>query len=125
VTPAPALPRLLEPGETVTLQVTFDPSDPGEALTSIRIVSNDYGQPIVVVPVQGTGLGPILELAPAAVDFGEQLVGTTSLMTITLANVSPANVPLVLDLQLADSGGRAFAIASVPASPLAPEATTS
>jgi len=80
----------VDPGNTCTILVVFWPTAVG-ARSGTLTVTDDAGnvagttQP---VPLTGTGVAPAATVSPASVDFGNQLVGTTSVpQTVTLTNV--------------------------------------
>ncbi|MBZ5513496.1 MAG: choice-of-anchor D domain-containing protein [Acidobacteriia bacterium] len=89
----------LAPNTTCTIEVTFTPSALGSFSGSLTISDNAYLSPHVVA-LSGTGIAPpvgvVVTLAPTALTFGSQLVGTTSaaktvqygLLTGTVLNVA-------------------------------------
>jgi hypothetical protein len=71
---------------TCTIAVVFTPSVPGTSLGAVAITDNAPGSPHVV-SLTGNGLGPAAALSSLALDFGNQLVGTSSArQTVTLSN---------------------------------------
>jgi hypothetical protein len=75
-----------------TITVAFDPTAPGTSVGAITIADNAPGSPHVA-RLTGNGLGPAVALSSNALDFGHQLVGTSSThQTIRLSNTG--NRPL-------------------------------
>jgi hypothetical protein len=67
----------LAPGETCRVRVVFKPRLMGERSAELAVGSDTHGDPPAIGLV-GTGSGPDLEITPAGLDFGTQLVGTSS-----------------------------------------------
>ena len=75
---------ILEPGESVTGEVTFSPTSGGAKSASIRLASNDPGQPTTVVQLSGTGEAfPEIAVDPASIDFGNVTVGESATESVT------------------------------------------
>ena len=71
----PSFPLSLGGGQSVTLKVTFAPSNAG--LTGGNVFVSG---PALNLPLQGTGTaskGPVLSISPASLNFGKVLVGQT------------------------------------------------
>jgi hypothetical protein len=87
----------LDPGASCTIKVAFGPTTVGAKSANLQIPSDDptgAGQ----VPLSGTGVSTALEIDTGGLDFGAQLVGTTSsTRKVTIANGSTATVSLRLD----------------------------
>jgi hypothetical protein len=85
-------------GATCTVQVTFTPSVAGPRASSLSVFSDVVGSP-ALVPLSGVGIGnpePTLVVSPAALNFPDTAVGSTSpSQVLTLTNDGSA--PLVLD----------------------------
>jgi predicted outer membrane repeat protein len=83
---------ILEPGGTCEIEVTFDPQAPG-AQSSFVAAETSAGNPVATVSGQATDF--TFSASPAAVDFGEQLLGTTSAEeTIVVSNLGDAPMTL-------------------------------
>jgi len=88
----PATPFALNPGQSVTVKVTFNPQAAGLASGSVFIAG-----PILNVPFSGTGtLSGQLAINPAPVNFGNVPVGSTKMQPITVA-ASGASVTVSSD----------------------------
>jgi hypothetical protein len=101
-------PFTLQPGNTRTLQVLFDPLAAGTRTANLVIIHNAPGGTLTV-PLVGVGTNsapiPALSVSPARLDFGSQPVGTTGTpQTLTLRNTGNANL---LIFGLAPTGANA------------------
>jgi len=76
----------LAPSASCTISVTFTPNTEGNITGTLTISDNSDLTP-QIVNLQGTGTGPVLVLSATSLDFGTQVVGTTSAaQTVTLSN---------------------------------------
>lgn len=66
----------LAPGASCTFGVRFTPATTGARSASVQIPSTAPGSP-ASVPLSGTGVAPVLVLAPNPLAFGSQQVNTT------------------------------------------------
>ena len=82
----------IAPGGSCTITSTFVPTVLGDLASQVQIVSNAPGGN-TLVDVSGTAAGPILDVAPATVDFGSQVVGTNTPATLITAT-NNGNAPL-------------------------------
>ena len=90
-------PALLNPGQTVTLQVSFDPTVAGAASGTITISSNSTTGGTSMVSLSGTGTqaaNPALTLSTTNLSFGSDPVGTLVSLPVTLTSsgTSPVTV---------------------------------
>ncbi|BDG09626.1 choice-of-anchor D domain-containing protein [Anaeromyxobacter paludicola] len=86
-------PASLAVGASCTISVTFTPTTSGARSGALTVASSDPVNPTVSASLAGTGTA--LALAPAAVAFGNQLVGTTSAgHTVTLLNTGTTALAL-------------------------------
>jgi len=80
----------LAAGAKCTANVTFTPTVPGTSDGSLTVTDGAVGSPQVVA-LSGTGSGPTVSLSPGSLDFGDQIVGTSSAgQTVTLTNTGNA-----------------------------------
>ena len=105
----------VEPLEAGVVNLTFTPSTAGTFADTLLVRSNDPAQPVLEVPLQGTGLAPVL--GAEAVDFGSTWVGCSLQQTATLGNVGNEELVITavaltaeaeifsLDLLLEESNG--------------------
>jgi hypothetical protein len=85
-------PVTLNPGQTATLQVSFDPTVAGAASGTITISSTASGGSTSTVALSGTGTAPQLTLSASSVSFGNDPVGTTVSQSVTLTSSGTAAV---------------------------------
>jgi hypothetical protein len=94
-----ALPLTLTAGQSTTFSVQFAPTATGGVTGSVAITS-DGANPILNIPVSGTGVTPgTLSANPTSLSFGSVQVGNTASLSETLTNtggtavtISQANV---------------------------------
>lgn len=80
-----SLPATLGVGQNLTVGVTFTPISAGAASGSLTVSSNG-SNPTLNVGLSGTGSSPgTLTITPAAVNFGNVVVGTNQAQTATLS----------------------------------------
>lgn len=81
-------PAILPPGESQTFTVELQPAVVGPIEARARIHSNDPGQPVVDLPMEGRGedLGPCEFRVPRRLSFGAAQVGRTLRRAIEVAN---------------------------------------
>jgi hypothetical protein len=97
-------PLRVAPQQSSEVVVTFQPLDGGSLPGQVMFQSNDQDTPSLSVELRGIGVGPALQVAPAApLAFGNQEVSTTSpAQTLTLTNTGVA--PIVLEPLQAPEG---------------------
>src|SRR5438270_54170 len=82
----PTSPATLAAGANCTINVTFTPTTSGARTGTLSVADDADGSP-QTFPLSGNGTAPAVGLAPMSLDFGNQLLATTSApMTITLTN---------------------------------------
>ena len=75
--------------------VQLAPAAPGTRTGMLQVPTNDVDESVVSVTLAGTGLGPEVRTAPAAVDFGSLPVGVPStLQFVTVTNDGPGILAL-------------------------------
>jgi FtsP/CotA-like multicopper oxidase with cupredoxin domain len=90
----------LAAGATCSVTVAFAPSAQGEETATLTLSASDGVNPTapVTIALQGSNLVPALALAPAALAFADQLVGTTGAtqqLTVRNAGGAPVRVTAV------------------------------
>ncbi|MBI1741743.1 choice-of-anchor D domain-containing protein [Candidatus Acetothermia bacterium] len=87
----PTLPFKLAPGETLDVQVEFNPDDDGAVTGTIHIDSNDIQHAQLDIQLKGTGKavveGPSIRVTPKELDFGNVPSGQRKQLTLTIRNV--------------------------------------
>jgi hypothetical protein len=115
--PLAQLPLTIEPGSAVAVTVVFLPSMAGDALGVLKITSDDADAPFADIILTGAGIVPDIAVEPVSIDFGQWLIGTSSVSTALIANHGDAE--LIIDsLNWLDGGSADFALAALPALPL-------
>jgi hypothetical protein len=80
------LPVTLSPGQSVTANVSFNPSGDGWTSSQITIVSNATN-PSLLVATEGTGVqSQSVTVSPSSVSFGQVVVGKMSSSTVVVTN---------------------------------------
>jgi hypothetical protein len=73
-------------GESCTIKVAFKPSAKGVRTGTVTITDDAADSPQTIAL---TGTGTVVQVSPLALDFGDQIVGTTSgPQTATITNIS-------------------------------------
>ncbi|MFT4628043.1 MAG: hypothetical protein ACI8PZ_006737 [Myxococcota bacterium] len=100
----------LEPGESVSVEVSFSPTTPGSLEGQLTVSSDDVERPEVPVELYGTAVGPRLQVDPLEHDFGPIPVPCSASIPVTLTNVG--NADLRLDEVVLDGSG--FVVSGTP-----------
>lgn len=111
-----AVPFTLTAGTSCTLSYNYSPAVTGPAMQMFAVTSNAPGSPDSFA-LQGNGIQPAIGIVPNLVDFGDQLITTTSsVMTTTLTNTGTAD----LNVMSITAAATPFAVAggSCAAAPL-------
>ena len=90
-------PVTLNPTQSVTLNVQFDPTTAGAATGQLTIQSNSSTNSTAVVNLSGTGTAvssPQLTVGPASLAFGNVTVNTASTLPVTLTSTGTAPVTI-------------------------------
>jgi hypothetical protein len=91
-----AFPVTLNPNQSVTLQVKFNPTTAGAATGQLTINSNSSAGSTVVVQLSGTGTAaattPQLLFSSSTLSFGNVPVGSTATLSLTLTSSGTAPV---------------------------------
>ena len=86
----------LEPWETTTLAVTYNPNTYEANYDEVIIISNDPDERRVVIPLDGAGDAPVIQVTPKEHDFGSVYLGCNNDQVIEISNIG--NV----DLEVSD-----------------------
>lgn len=100
-----AIPVLLAPSSSCTLELSFDPDVLGAASSSFDLLSNSASSPDTV-SVTGLGVQAVLSLGAASVAFPDTVVGQTVTETLQLENTGNIDVSVSLN----DDPGAPFAV---------------
>src|SRR5207237_2432697 len=86
----PTSPATLAAGANCSINVTFTPTASSARAGTLSVAANAGGRPQTVA-LSGNGTAPAVGLAPMSLDFGNQLLATTSApMTVTFTNTGTA-----------------------------------
>ena len=79
-------------GQSCTINVTFTPSQEGTVNGTLTVTDNANNSP-QTASLTGVGLEPLAQLLPTSINFGDELVNTTSpTQTVTLTNIGNATM---------------------------------
>jgi Abnormal spindle-like microcephaly-assoc'd, ASPM-SPD-2-Hydin len=116
---AGSFPVTLNPTETATLQVQFDPTSPGTASGQISISSNSASSSTTVVTLAGTGAtgsnpqtSPLLAVSGTSLSFGDVTVNTATTQSLTL--MSTGTAPVIVSSAAITGTGFAIVGGSLP-----------
>jgi hypothetical protein len=108
------LPLTLNPGQTTTLQLTFDPTVAG-AVTGSLVINSNAISGAVLIALSGTGTvppSPQLTVSPISMTFGNVTVNTISSAQVTLS--STGTVPVTVSAATLSGAGFAASGATFP-----------
>src|SRR2546422_1052987 len=88
-----SFPLILPPGQSSTFSVQFAPTATGIVSGSVSLVSDAPNSPSTIA-LSGTGVQPQLSVAPPSVSFGNVLVGSTGVQTLSLKSSGSPRYPL-------------------------------
>jgi len=109
--PPVAYPVSLNPGNSVTIPVSFQPTVSGDVVEQLQIVTSVAGG-TVNVQLQSTAAASApcnLQVTPSAIDFGTVVPGSQSLLGAKVLNAG-ADVCLLQQMTLTDTGGNLYAL---------------
>jgi hypothetical protein len=91
---ASGLERILAPGSTTVVPVTYSPMTDENVSGLLHVLSNDRDTPDALVNLEGIGLAPRIQLDPTTWDFGNQEIGCDQELTVTIRNIGSAPLEL-------------------------------
>ena len=86
---------IVEPRESTTVVVTYDPITYEVNENTVEIYSNDPDSPLIEVQMRGAGDAPVIKLDPDWHDFGTTYIGCDGTKEVTISNVG--NSDLIVD----------------------------
>lgn len=107
----------LAPGDSATVEVTYDPKDDGPDSGALLIQSDDPERPLVAVPLTGTGIPPPrprIGVSPSTLSFGEVPVGSTASLSFKIESTGDAALE-VSRVSLEPGTSEGFEVTSGPA----------
>ncbi|MCB9649507.1 MAG: choice-of-anchor D domain-containing protein [Deltaproteobacteria bacterium] len=111
----PGLPFSVNPGQSVTLQLGYAPTDGGSDTGTFEVASSDAGEPVIPVTLNGRRLNPGecgLAVIPDPIAFGAVPVGTSQTIQVQVQNTG-TNSCTVSQVAFAASTSRDFRLASL------------
>ncbi len=124
-TVAPVGPITLAPGDRQYVTLTYAPATLGPVTGTLTIISGDRDEPVITLPLSGTGLAP-----PAIVVAPDSLSATlspggTAAFQLTIGNLGPGQLIWSASTHLTASSGEkpedsAFTFRDLPVGPSAP-----
>lgn len=114
--PPPALPLTVPPGDSVDLQVAYQPTGLGLDAGMLEIRSNDFDEALVSVPLSGRSIAPEIEVTPLNLNFGSVPVNRSTTALLTISNVGTGDL-VVSEISLAPGSSPNFTISAVPPLP--------
>lgn len=111
----------IAPGGTRPVQITFDPSAPGNRSANLVITTNDAATSTVVVALSGVGTNPTASVVPGSLNFGLRHISTgpSAPQNVTISNVGTFG-DLVFTAGISGSNAADFIMGSLSTTPLAP-----
>jgi len=84
-------PRNIDAGDSVAIQLRFNPAGAGPAAGSLSISSNASNGSVFTIALSGVGrLSPALSLNTQQLDFGKVLIGASSTLPLRISNTGGA-----------------------------------
>jgi hypothetical protein len=110
---------LLQPGESKSLSVVFEPSETGLKQANLTIFSTDPNQPATLIALRGTSVIPDISITPMTVDFGDVVLGDTLFSEVIITNLGTATL-LVDSISLTGNNPSNFIVAATTPTSLSP-----
>jgi hypothetical protein len=89
---SPTAPFTVAVGASITVNLRFAPTSAGVKTGTLSINNNDPSRTRVDVALAGTGLAPLVEVAPQSLNFGNVATGESLVSMLTVRNMG--NAPL-------------------------------
>ena len=110
-------------GKNCEITITFDPKATGESQATLEVVTSEDPTPLKIeltnttgtdTPTPTTADEPAVDLKPTTIDFGNQVVKTTSKeKTVTLSNTGKADLQ-IKGIKLTGDNSKDFAVTTAP-----------
>ncbi len=88
-----SVPLTLAAGQSLSFNVTFAPTQAGNATGSVSVLSNASNSP-TILPLAGTGITLQISANPTSLNLGNVTVGSKSTAAVMLTNTGTANVTI-------------------------------
>src|SRR5207248_520575 len=113
----PTSPATLAAGANCSINVTFTPTASSIRTGTLLVTDNASGSPQTVA-LSGNGTAPAVGLTPMSLDFGNQLLATTSApMTVTFTNTGTAALTISSFAASGDFAATSTGASACPTSP--------
>ena len=89
----PFQPSTLAGGASCHISVTFSPGSMGTIAGQITVTDSALDN-VQAFSVTGTALQAVVTLSPTSIDFGDQVVGSTTTKTVTLSNTGTSDLTI-------------------------------
>ena len=87
-------PPNLEPSESFTVLIDYDPLTYETNEDILRIYSNDEDEPITLVNLGGSGDAPIIDISPTFHDFEEVFLGCEDYVKVDVSNIGNVDLEI-------------------------------
>ena len=77
----------LEPAESTSFEVIFDPHTYEFYIANVKVHSNDEEDPTITLPIFGSGDAPVINVTPDAYEFGDVVIGCDDELEVHIENV--------------------------------------
>jgi len=84
----------LEPGQSTEVIATYDPGTYEVNSNIVSISSNDEDEHTVLVPLDGSGDAPVIEISPDYYDFGSIYLGCDDALSISIGNIGNVDLEI-------------------------------
>jgi hypothetical protein len=108
-------PHSLLPGSECALKVRFAPMAPGPLPATLVIRSDAKLEPVLRIPLQGTGVDAWARVSPHRLDFGRIEAESSKTLVVTVEN--PTDMPVEVSTRLVGADKDEFSITPVTLGP--------
>lgn len=115
---SPTAPFDVDPSDSVTVKLVFEGSTAGSYTDAkLELTTNDANSPGLEADLEGVAVeGPVIDLDPAGLAFGEILAGESDTLTFQISNIG--DEPLsITGLSITGTDAGAYSLVSPPTTP--------
>ena len=112
----PAFPVTIAPGNAVSFNVTYTPSELGVDEDKVKISTNDPLNPVVEVPLDGEGVAPIspeIGVSSTSISFAAVFIGSGKSRLLTVTNQGTGDLA-ISSLALTGTGRSQYILSGAP-----------
>ena len=84
----------LDPGETIDLNISYDPITFENNSETVVILSNDPDEGVLHIPLLGAADAPVIDITPEIYDFGTVLIGCEDETLVTIENIGNVDLEI-------------------------------